>query len=224
MLDIPLDKQDDYSPKRFVERVPGRLLDDPPPGDLDPTVPLVDGDHILNPDAFERLKGMSLRRAAVLVPVVARDEGATVILTQRPDHMPNHPGQIAFPGGKIEASDEGPAHAALREAEEEIGLDPSLVKKLGYLDLYMTGTGFRIVPLVGLVRPDYRLTLDPSEVTDAFEVPLSFLMSVANHKHGSRVWEGKSRHFYIMQYEERCIWGATAGILRNMYNRLYKPD
>ncbi|MGE0585714.1 MAG: CoA pyrophosphatase [Flavobacteriaceae bacterium] len=224
MLDKPADELAEYSPKRFVERVAGRLLDAPPPGDLDPNLPPAYDDHFLNPDTFERLKGMPTRRAAVLVPVGARGVGATVCLTQRPEPKPNQAGQIAFPGGKIEASDEGPAHAALREAEEEIGLDPSLVKKLGYLDLYMTGTGFRIVPLVGLVRPDYKLTLDPSEVSDAFEVPLSFLMSVANHQQGSRVWEGSARHFYIMQYEERYIWGATAGILRNMYNRLYRPD
>ena len=222
MLDKPADDIAEYSPRRFVERVAGRLLHEPPPGDLDPNLPPAYDDHFLNPDTFERLKGMPTRRAAVLVPVVAREQGATVILTQRPDHMPNHPGQIAFPGGKIEADDAGPAAAALREAEEEIGLDPGLVTSLGYLDLYMTGTGFRIVPMVGLVRPDYKLTLDPREVTDAFEVPLSFLMSIANHKTGSRLWEGQARHFYIMEYEERYIWGATAGILRNMYNRIYR--
>jgi 8-oxo-dGTP pyrophosphatase MutT (NUDIX family) len=155
----------------------------------------------------------------VLIPVVDRPEPA-VLLTLRTE-LPSHPGQIAFPGGKIDPHDESPLGAALREAEEEIGLPPALVEPLGYLDLYLTFSGFRILPTVARVAPGYALDLNKSEVSEAFEVPLAFLMGPENHHRHSRDWKGITRHYYAMPYEDRYIWGVTAGILRNLYERIY---
>ena len=160
------------------------------------------------------------RPAAVLVPVVARLP-LTVLLTQRTDTLPSHAGQIAFPGGKIEADDHDAIAAALREAQEEIGLDPGLVEPLGYLDAYRTGTGYRIYPVVALVKPGFTLTLDAREVADAFEVPLAFLMDERNHQTHVRSMRGVERRFYAMPFEQRYIWGATAGIMKNMHQRLF---
>jgi 8-oxo-dGTP pyrophosphatase MutT (NUDIX family) len=161
-----------------------------------------------------------IRPAAVLVPVV--DHAApTVLLTVRTTHLPDHAGQIAFPGGKIEAVDESPLDAALREAHEEIGLEAQAVEPIGYLDLYMTALGYRIVPTIARVAPGFRLTLNPSEVDEVFEVPLAFLMEEANHQRHSREWKGMMRTVYAMPFGERYIWGVTAGILRNLYERIY---
>lgn len=179
-------------------------------------------DFDLNPDMWRELAAgeTPLRAAAVLVPVVARPV-LTVILTQRTEGLRSHAGQIAFPGGKIEAG-ETPLQAALREAHEEIGLESRYVEPIGYLDTYRTRTGFRIVPVVALVRPDVPLMLDPSEVADVFEVPLGFLMNEANHQLHTRMFAGRERRFYAMPFEGRFIWGATAGIIRNMHQRLAK--
>ena len=160
--------------------------------------------------------------AAVLVPVVARPE-LTLLLTQRTEHLPSHAGQIAFPGGKVDPTDGGPLGAALREAEEEIGLDRRLVEPLGFLDTYRTRTGFSVVPVVALVEPDFTLSLNAGEVADAFEVPLAFLMDAANHRRDTRFWKGATRTFHAMPYGERYIWGATAGMLKNMHARLFGP-
>ncbi len=177
-------------------------------------------DFDLNPDiAAVREIAKSPRAAAVLFPVVARDE-LTVLLTQRTEHLPSHAGQIAFPGGKVEQHDNGPLAAALREAEEEIGLASRHVEPLGYLDGYLTGTGFLVVPVVAMVESVFELSLDPSEVADAFEVPLAFLMDARNHKTHSREWRGQTRSYYAMPYGERYIWGATAGMIRNLHERL----
>jgi 8-oxo-dGTP pyrophosphatase MutT (NUDIX family) len=157
----------------------------------------------------------------VLVPVIDRDE-PMVLLTQRTAHLKDHAGQISFPGGKIEATDASPAAAAIREAEEEIGLAPRLVEPLGYLDLYLTTLGYRIVPTLARVSPDFQLRLNREEVEDAFEVPLAFLMAPENHQRHSRDWNGMTRSFYAMPFGERYIWGATAGILRNLYERIYQ--
>ena len=161
-----------------------------------------------------------LKAAAVLVPVVAASE-LTVILTERTEHLPSHAGQIAFPGGRIESDDATPLAAALREAHEEIALDPTLVEPLGYLEPYRTATAFIITPAVALVRPGFKLTPNPAEVADVFEVPFAFLMSEANHRIDSRIWRGTERRFYAMPYGKRYIWGATAGIIRTLYRRLF---
>jgi 8-oxo-dGTP pyrophosphatase MutT (NUDIX family) len=156
----------------------------------------------------------------VLIPVVARDE-PTVLLTQRSAHLNEHAGQIAFPGGKIDATDASPVDAALREAWEEVGLAREYVEPIGYLDLYGTGFGFRILPTVARVKPGFNLRINAGEVDDAFEVPLSFLMDPLNHKMGQKEFRGMQRSFYEMPYAERYIWGATAGILRALYERIY---
>jgi 8-oxo-dGTP pyrophosphatase MutT (NUDIX family) len=130
-------------------------------------------------------------------------------------------GQIAFPGGKIDATDASPRDAALREAWEEVGLDRSFIEPIGYLDLYGTGFGFRILPTVARVKPGFRLTLNHAEVDDAFEVPLAFLMNPANHQVHSKEFRGMERSYYAMPFAERYIWGATAGILRVLYERIY---
>ena len=177
-------------------------------------------DYDLNPELLAELDGAQPRPAAVLVPIIARPEGLTVLLTQRPETMPTHAGQIAFPGGKMDKSDATPVDTALREAEEEVGLHRRHVDVLGFLDSYQTGTSFRIVPVVSIVDPSVTLTVDPREVVDAFEVPFAFLMDGANHRRDQRQYNGVTRHFYAMPYGERYIWGATAGMLRNLYERL----
>jgi len=144
-----------------------------------------------------------------------------VLLTQRTVHLPQHAGQIAFPGGKIDAGDASPLAAALREAHEEIGLEREVIEPIGYLDVYMTTLGFRIVPLVARVAPEFTLTLNPGEVDNAFEVPLSFVMSLTNHQTHSREWQGMLRTYYAIPFGERYIWGVTAGIFRNLYERIY---
>lgn len=204
----------------FFDRVRARLTLEVPAGLIDPNVPVTRGDLDLDPSLWERAGVAATRPAAVLVPVVDRPAPA-VILTMRTKDLSSHAGQIAFPGGKIDKADKGPLAAALREAKEEIGLDARLVEPLGYLDLYLTFSGFRILPVVARVAPDYALTLNASEVADAFEVPLDFLMGPENHRRRSREWKGIQRQYYEMPYQERYIWGVTAGILRNLYERVY---
>lgn len=157
----------------------------------------------------------------MLIPVIDRPAEATVLLTHRVETLRAHSGQIAFPGGRIDPGDRSPAAAALRETWEEIGLAERHVRPLGYLDTYLTGTGYLVVPTLAVVMPPFDLCLNPSEVADTFEVPLAFLMEPANHQRHSRDFGGTLRHFYAMSYAERFIWGATAGMLRNLYERLY---
>jgi len=204
----------------FFERAHARLTLEVPAGLADPNVPVTRGDLDLDPSLWERAGVAATRPAAVLVPVVDRPEPG-VILTMRTPDLSSHAGQIAFPGGKIDKSDKGPLAAALREAKEEIGLDARLVDPLGYLDLYLTFSGYRILPVVARVEPGYELSLNASEVADAFEVPLDFLMGPENHQRHSREWKGIQRQYYAMPYQERYIWGVTAGILRNLYERVY---
>lgn len=183
-------------------------------------------DFDLNPDLDPIARASHpAKRAAVLVPIVAHTE-ATVLLTQRTDTLSRHAGQIAFPGGRIDPEDAGPLGAAIREAGEEIGLSPAHIEPLGYLDSYLTGTGFLIVPVVALIRPGFELTLNPDEVVSAFEVPLSFLLDRHNHRTQGRIFEGRERFFYSIPFDTYYIWGATAGIIRNMSDRLknYGPN
>jgi 8-oxo-dGTP pyrophosphatase MutT (NUDIX family) len=179
------------------------------------------GDWDLDPELKADLAAMEPPRpAAVLVPIVLRPR-LTVMLTQRSHDVPSHPGQISFPGGKVEECDTTPIDCALREAREEIGLSADFVEPLGYLDGYRTGTGFQISPVVAFVRPGFPMALDAREVLEVFEVPLAFLMDAANHLKQSREWRGRQRSFYAMPYQERYIWGATAGMLKNMHQRLF---
>ena len=203
-----------FAPGRFFSVAAARLRHDPPAGGSNEKL----GDHLLNPGFLPG--DMTYRDAAVLIPVVAREPEATVLLTQRTSHLSSHAGQIAFPGGKIEPSDADAGAAALREAEEEIGLAPELVDVVGYLDPYLTRTGYRIIPVLGRVDPGFRLRLNADEVEEAFEVPLAFLMTAENHRQNSRVLLGKSRYFYEMPFEGRYIWGVTAGIIRVLYERV----
>ena len=180
----------------------------------------VRGDWDLNPELMADFAVMPPPRpAAVLVPVIARDE-LTVLLTQRTDTLPTHAGQIAFPGGKLEAG-ETAVEAALRESEEEISLERRYVDVLGFLDSYRTGTGFMVVPVVAIIRPGFALSNDTTEVSETFEVPLRFLMDEANHQKHAREWRGRQRSFYAMPYRGRYIWGATAGMIKNMHERLF---
>jgi 8-oxo-dGTP pyrophosphatase MutT (NUDIX family) len=176
------------------------------------------GDHDLN-DAGMR-PDPPLIPAAVLVPLVEREDGYTVLLTQRSADLSKHAGQISFPGGRIEGNGETPEQAALREAEEEIGLTADYIDVIGNLDVYEVRTGFEVFPIVGLVRTGFDLTLDQGEVADAFEVPLSFVLDPGNHQRQSRPFYGRLRYFYVLPFEDRYIWGATAGMLINLYEVL----
>lgn len=203
----------------FAGHARTRLLAAPPDmGGQDDRLPSA-GDHVLNPGFLPADHAARARAAAVLIPVIARPR-ATVLLTQRASHLRDHAGQVAFPGGKIDAGDGGPLGAALREAEEEIGLDRGFVSLVGYLPPYLTGSGFRILPVIGLVEPGFSLHINRTEVDDAFEVPLEFLMDADNHEKSSREWKGLMRYYYTILFDGRTIWGVTAGIIRQLHERL----
>ncbi|MBN9036715.1 MAG: CoA pyrophosphatase [Rhizobiales bacterium] len=179
------------------------------------------GDHRLNPGLRDMIVRDGLRDAAVLVPVVDHGPEATVLLTQRNANLRSHSGQVAFPGGRIDAGDASAEAAALRETMEEIGLPGERVEVIGRLPDYVTGSGYRIAPVLSVVKPGFHLHLNPAEVDAAFEVPLSFLMDPANHHRQSRTLNEVRRYFYEMPFGERYIWGVTAGIIRTLYERLY---
>jgi len=188
-----------------VERLRAALLPEPAAG------------HFVEEDGAV---GENLTPAAVLFPIVLRDGPKTVLLTQRTAHLRDHAGQVSFPGGRVEASDASPVHTALRETEEEIGLGREHVEILGYLPEYRTGTGFRVTPVVALVRPPFKLSLDPFEVAEAFEVPLDFLLDPANHQQHTLHYRGALRSYFAMPYGDYFIWGATAGMIRLLTERL----
>ena len=168
------------------------------------------GDEVLTP-------------ASVLFPIVLRPGGATVLLTQRTAHLRDHPGQISFPGGRAEPEDSSPAHTALREAEEEVGLLPAHIEIAGYLPEYRTGTGFSITPVVAMVTPPFDLRPDSFEVAEVFEVPLAFLLDPANHQQHTMHYRGKLRSYCAMPYGSYFIWGATAGMILSLYHALGEP-
>ncbi len=206
----------------FFDRARVRLGFDVPAGLTDPSLIPVSGDQGTDRMLEILAREQPIRPAAVLIPVVDHPQ-PTVLLTQRAAHLNDHAGQISFPGGKIDATDTSPLDTALREAEEEIGLSREFVDPVGYLDLYGTSFGFRILPAVARVRPGFKLRINQSEVDDAFEVPLAFLMNPANHQLHSKEFRGMERSYYAMPYEDRYIWGATAGILRVLYERICLP-
>ncbi len=181
-------------------------------------VETITGDHAVAGMAREE---RALTPAAVLVPLVERSEGYTVLLTQRTAHLEHHAGQISFPGGRAEDGDASPVETALREAEEEIGLQRRHVVEIaGFLDLYQTVTGFLVTPVVGFVTPPFDLKLDAFEVAEAFEVPLAFILDPRNHESRSMFYKGQQRRYYVVPYESRFIWGATAAMLVNFARRL----
>ncbi|MGI9440125.1 MAG: CoA pyrophosphatase [Parvibaculales bacterium] len=175
----------------------------------------------MNLDGYAKMgKKRDLTLAAVLVPIVTHAERPTILLTQRAAHLQQHSGQVAFPGGKVETHDASPTAAALRETQEEVGLNPDYVQVRGYLDTYETGTGFRILPVVGFVQPGFSLAINKNEVADVFEVPLSLLMAHQKYKMNKIEWQGEQRIYYSMRYDGYNIWGATAGMLRRMAQRI----
>lgn len=191
-----------------------RRLASAPPGVRRSASELPRGDHELNdPDMFPALPLIS---AAVLVPIVTHEGGLTVLFTLRTAHLSAHAGQVSFPGGRVEPSDPDEAAAALRETEEETGLAPTAIRLIGRLDTYVTRTGFRIHPLVGLIAPPLALAPDPQEVAEVFEVPLPYLIDPANRRRDSRLYQGRERFFWSIPYEGRNIWGATAGMVVNL--------
>ncbi len=190
---------------------------------LDPQIARPDclgGDHDLNPGHAPSIME-ELRPAAVLCPLIARPGGLQLILTTRTADMPTHAGQIAFPGGGMRAGDASLAAAALREAEEEIGLAPDQVEILGGFGAFETISGFLVAPFIGLVSPGFVPRPDPREVADIFETPLSFLMNPANHIRHSREWRGSARVYYAMPFGARYIWGATARMIKGVHDHLY---
>jgi 8-oxo-dGTP pyrophosphatase MutT (NUDIX family) len=203
-----------FDEAEFRERARDGLLTQPP-------AMHIRSDDDLNPEARAIPYGAVPKPAAVLVPIVRREPELTVLLTLRTGALTSHAGQIAFPGGKLDRDDAGPAEAALREAREEVGLDAAHVETLGYLDRYLTRTAYSVVPVVALVSQGFTLTPHAGEVSDVFEVPLRFLMTSENHHIHSRDWQGRTRQFYAMPFGERYIWGATAGMIKNLYDRLY---
>jgi 8-oxo-dGTP pyrophosphatase MutT (NUDIX family) len=223
-LNEPMRKTDPaaISSAEFFDRARARLGFEVPPGLVDPDIIPQSGDQGTNRMLEIIAREQPIRPAAVLIPVVDHPQ-PTVLLTQRSAHLNDHAGQISFPGGKIDATDASPLDTALREAEEEIGLGREFVDPIGYLDLYGTSFGFRILPTLARVRPGFKLRVNHAEVDDAFEVPLSFLMDPANHQVHSREFRGMERSYYAMPFAEHYIWGATAGILRVLYERIYLP-
>jgi 8-oxo-dGTP pyrophosphatase MutT (NUDIX family) len=204
------------TPAEMRAWITGRL---DPLASYDPNRPAATSDFDLNPDA--RVEGGFLNPAAVLVPLVEHEAGVTVVFTRRSETLRAHTGQIAFPGGRSDPG-ETPWETALREAHEEIGLDPSFVTVAGLSSGYQTRTGYDITPVVGFVRPGFHLKPNPDEVADVFEVPFAFLMEPDNHERQFREQaDGLRRYFYAMSYEDRVIWGATAGMVRVLYERLY---
>lgn len=178
------------------------------------------GDQDLNPDMEPK---RPLTRAAVLVPLIDRQDGLTVLLTKRTDHLHDHAGQVSFPGGRIDDADADAVAAALREAEEEVGLPRDRVEIVGRLDTYITRTGFEVTPVIGLVDPPPSFAPDPFEVAEVFEVPLAFIAEPGNAQRHSREFQGRTRYFYVFPWQSYFIWGATAGMLVNLADVLRSP-
>jgi 8-oxo-dGTP pyrophosphatase MutT (NUDIX family) len=210
------------SSAEFFDRARARLRFDIPAGLTDASLVPPSGDPGTDRMLEIIAREQPIRPAAVLIPVVDHVQ-PTVLLTLRAAHLHDHAGQISFPGGKIDAVDASPLDAALREAEEEIGLRREFIDPIGYLDLYATGFGFRILPTLARIKPGFELRINEAEVDDAFEVPLAFLMDPTNHQLHTKEFRGMQRSYYAMPYAQHYIWGATAGILRVLYQRIFLP-
>ncbi|WP_237153197.1 NUDIX hydrolase [Oryzibacter oryziterrae] len=180
------------------------------------------GDHVTDPSLVDLVDMTALKDAAVLLGLFESEEGLRLILTRRTDHLRSHAGQVALPGGRIDAGDASPLAAALREADEEIGLDPAAVEPLGMLSPYVTNSGYRVFPVVAQVAGAPVLVPNPDEVAEVFDVPLGFLMDPANHQIERRPWKGMERSYYAMPYDRHRIWGVTAGILRLFYDEVFR--
>ncbi|MGE3830309.1 MAG: CoA pyrophosphatase [Parvibaculaceae bacterium] len=204
-----------FDEEEFRSRAAERLLARPPSSfgrsddDLNPDM------RVIDPIATPKL-------AAVLVPLVRHEPELSVLMTQRTDRLKSHAGQVAFPGGKIDDTDRDAIAAAVREAQEETGLSENYIEPIGFLDGYLTRTAFQIVPVVAMVSPGFTLMPHEEEVSAIFEVPLRFLMSPENHARHSLMWKGHERFFHAMPWQDRYIWGATAGMIMNLYDRMYR--
>ena len=200
-----------------IQQLRARLLHEPPPLPLKPRR----SDYDLNPQNRPPLQA-ALTPAAVLMPLILRDE-PMVLLTQRTDHLARHPGQVAFPGGRADPKDVNLVETALRETQEETGIAPAFVTVAGFLDAYETGTGYAILPVVGILSEGFALNAHEHEVAEIFEVPLAFLLDPANRRRDSREFRGQQRSFYAFTYEGHYIWGATAAMLVNFAERIGAP-
>lgn len=216
----------DFSPQEFISQAGNRLFQELPDDVFDLTKPVITGDD-LRP--FEGAKEAGLiiepervRLASVLVPLLKRRDGLHVLLTKRSDELPVHAGQISFPGGKIEKG-ETPLITALRETREEVGIKENFIDIKGYLPAYQTFTGFRIIPVIAFLEEGYELKPEAGEVAEIFDVPLSFVMNERNHQKHRVENSGVRRHYYAISYKDYFIWGATAGILRQLYRQVYQP-
>jgi 8-oxo-dGTP pyrophosphatase MutT (NUDIX family) len=210
------------SPLEFFSRAQERLTFDVPAGFADPSVIPRHDQQDADPSVVVAIAAVRpIRLAAVLVPIIERDE-PSVLFTQRTAHLTDHAGQISFPGGKIDANDESPAAAALREAEEEVALSRRFVDPIGYLDVHLTPFGHRVMPVLARVQRGFAPRLNPGEVEATFEVPLTFLMAPQNYRSESRDWNGLTLSLHAIRFGEYNIWGATAAILRNLYERVYR--
>lgn len=181
--------------------------------------PAARGDHALNPGSPSLIRPGLLTPAAVLVPVIRHQAGPSVLLTRRTDTLAKHSGQVAFPGGRLDETDADLADCALRETDEEVGLSPRHIRVIGALSPYITVTGYVVTPVVGLVEPGFDLTLSPAEVAEVFEVPLAFLLDEHNHKRHGGSFNGTRREWWAIPYGGHYIWGATAGMLRDLLQR-----
>lgn len=224
--DADIQDMEQFHPLRFQEDGPealtraflvGRLQGSGPRAGAAGRPERLRGDHNLNPGTCP---APPFKPAAVLIPLVERPEGLAVLLTERTRHLAHHAGQVSFPGGRMEEGDGSPEETALRETEEEIGLSRECVEPVGRLDLYITRTAFEVTPVVAMVHPPFTLVIDDFEVAEAFEVPLAHFLDPANHHRHHRRYAGQDREFFAMPYDRHYIWGATAGMLMDLYQRL----
>ena len=178
------------------------------------------GDHLLNPTLGRADSHKNLKDAAVLIPLLERDGEVMVMLTHRTNNLPTHAGQVAFPGGKVDEHDKDEIATAIRECEEEIGIQGKYLTPFAVLPPYLAFSGFRIYPVIATVKPGFNIEINEEEVSSVFEVPLSFLMTAENHQTKSQNFNGNERHYYVMPYKEHYIWGVTAGIIRSLYEQV----